>query len=394
MPRVGRHVEFVRGDHRARRAGVLRGLHWPEAPHAQGKPMRVSRGAVFDVAATSVAARRPSAAGSAPSSATPTGASSGSRPALARGFLVLSESADCLCKARPTTRPTPSARSAGRPRPKIAGATSAQRPRSRPRMPRPAPSPSLAEARRRAEPPAARATLAGARGATTARRPCGGEHPQLAKRHRALLRRFADQAGELDARQPGRAELLEVEQLGVQRDDVGAARADRVPSSTAAAPRSMSGVVRWPSACTSPASQAACRRRKRDRAASSTSAPSRPRRMRSRRSAARSRRGAPAAAPRAAPARAAAASARTRCRRARRRPRSAAARRLAGAARREQRPERGEDAEPRRQAADDERRRRRRPPRASCRAGAARRGRARARALARRRIAGAPLLST
>ena len=43
-----------------------------------------------------------------------------------------------------------------------------------------------------------------------------GEHPELAERHRALLRRFADQARELDAREPGRAELLDVEQLGVQ----------------------------------------------------------------------------------------------------------------------------------------------------------------------------------
>ena len=54
-----------------------------------------------------------------------------------------------------------------------------------------------------------------------------GEHPELAKRHRALLRRFADQARELDARQLGGAELLEAEQLGVQRDHVGAARRRR-----------------------------------------------------------------------------------------------------------------------------------------------------------------------
>ena len=112
---------------------------------------------------------------------------------------------------------------------------------------------------------------------TPCRRPIlgGGKHPQLAERHRALLRRFADQARELDARQPGRAEFLNVEQCGVQRDDVGAARRRATRSaSTGSSSCSMSGVVRCPSACTSPASQAACRRRKRDRAASSTSAPS------------------------------------------------------------------------------------------------------------------------
>src|SRR6185369_8625415 len=51
------------------------------------------------------------------------------------------------------------------------------------------------------------------------------EHPQLAKRHRAALGRLADEPRELDACEPRGAELLDVEQLGVQRDDVGAARA-------------------------------------------------------------------------------------------------------------------------------------------------------------------------
>ena len=74
--------------------------------------------------------------------------------------------------------------------------------------------------------PRPRAAPAGAPGATTARLVLGaGEHPQLAERHLALLRRLADQAGELDAREVGRAELLEAEQLGMQRDHVGAAGA-------------------------------------------------------------------------------------------------------------------------------------------------------------------------
>ena len=47
---IGRHVEFVQDDHSRSPRGVLRGLHWQEAPHAQGKLVCVSRGSVFDVA--------------------------------------------------------------------------------------------------------------------------------------------------------------------------------------------------------------------------------------------------------------------------------------------------------------------------------------------------------
>ncbi len=48
---VGRHVEFVQDNHSCSSRGVLRGLHRQVAPHAQGKLVRVSQGAVFDVAA-------------------------------------------------------------------------------------------------------------------------------------------------------------------------------------------------------------------------------------------------------------------------------------------------------------------------------------------------------
>ena len=41
---------FVQDNHSCSRAGVLRGLHYQRAPHAQGKLVRVVRGAVFDVA--------------------------------------------------------------------------------------------------------------------------------------------------------------------------------------------------------------------------------------------------------------------------------------------------------------------------------------------------------
>ncbi len=47
---VGRHVGFVQDNHSCSRRGVLRGLHYQVAPHAQGKLVRVVRGSAFDVA--------------------------------------------------------------------------------------------------------------------------------------------------------------------------------------------------------------------------------------------------------------------------------------------------------------------------------------------------------
>ena len=47
---VGSHVEFVQDNHSRSARGVLRGLHYQLPPHAQGKLVRVTRGAVFDVA--------------------------------------------------------------------------------------------------------------------------------------------------------------------------------------------------------------------------------------------------------------------------------------------------------------------------------------------------------
>jgi dTDP-4-dehydrorhamnose 3,5-epimerase len=41
---------FVQDNHSCSKAGVLRGLHYQLAPHAQGKLVRVVQGAAFDVA--------------------------------------------------------------------------------------------------------------------------------------------------------------------------------------------------------------------------------------------------------------------------------------------------------------------------------------------------------
>ena len=46
---VGHEVIFVQDNHSRSAKGVLRGLHYQLAPHAQGKLVRVTQGAVFDV---------------------------------------------------------------------------------------------------------------------------------------------------------------------------------------------------------------------------------------------------------------------------------------------------------------------------------------------------------
>jgi len=47
---LGRRVEFVQDNHSRSSRGVLRGLHYQLAPHAQGKLVRVVVGEAFDVA--------------------------------------------------------------------------------------------------------------------------------------------------------------------------------------------------------------------------------------------------------------------------------------------------------------------------------------------------------
>jgi dTDP-4-dehydrorhamnose 3,5-epimerase len=95
---VGHEVTFVQDNHSRSAKGVLRGLHYQLPPHAQGKLVRVTQGAVFDVA---VDIRKKS-----PTFGQWAGiALSGENhrqlwlpPGMAHGFLVLTASADFLYK--------------------------------------------------------------------------------------------------------------------------------------------------------------------------------------------------------------------------------------------------------------------------------------------------------
>ncbi|MCG9026472.1 dTDP-4-dehydrorhamnose 3,5-epimerase [Laribacter hongkongensis] len=95
---IGYPVEFVQDNHSRSSRGVLRGLHYQQAPHAQGKLVRCVAGAVWDVA---VDLRQ-----SSPTFGQSVGVelSAGNRQQLwipagfAHGFLTLSESAEFLYK--------------------------------------------------------------------------------------------------------------------------------------------------------------------------------------------------------------------------------------------------------------------------------------------------------
>lgn len=98
-------IAFVQDNHSRSARGVLRGLHYQLPPKAQGKLVRVVRGAVFDVA---VDIRRGS-----PTFGRWVGvelSESNHRqlwipPGLAHGFLTLTDSADFLYKATDTYSP-------------------------------------------------------------------------------------------------------------------------------------------------------------------------------------------------------------------------------------------------------------------------------------------------
>ena len=95
---TGVDTTFVQDNHSRSARGVLRGLHYQLAPHAQGKLVRVTAGSVFDVAVD----LRPGS----PTLGRWTGVelSEANRrqlwipPGFAHGFLVTSDSADFLYK--------------------------------------------------------------------------------------------------------------------------------------------------------------------------------------------------------------------------------------------------------------------------------------------------------
>lgn len=96
---VGSAVTFVQDNHSRSAQGVLRGLHYQVGEHAQGKLVRVVRGAVFDVAVDI----RPDSSTFGRWVGMELSETNHMQlwipPGLAHGFLVLSESADFLYKA-------------------------------------------------------------------------------------------------------------------------------------------------------------------------------------------------------------------------------------------------------------------------------------------------------
>ncbi len=95
---VGAAVHFVQDNHSRSGKGVLRGLHFQRAPHAQGKLVRCISGAVFDVAVDI----RPGSAGFGRWVGFELSSDNHRQlwipPGFAHGFLVLSDSADFVYK--------------------------------------------------------------------------------------------------------------------------------------------------------------------------------------------------------------------------------------------------------------------------------------------------------
>lgn len=103
---IGRHVEFVQDNHSRSARGVLRGLHWQEAPHAQGKLVRVTQGTVFDVAVDIRAGSPTFGRWYGTELSGENHRQLWIEPGLAHGFLVLSDSADFLYKTTTYYVPT------------------------------------------------------------------------------------------------------------------------------------------------------------------------------------------------------------------------------------------------------------------------------------------------
>jgi dTDP-4-dehydrorhamnose 3,5-epimerase len=95
---TGLEVTFVQDNHSRSAKGVLRGLHYQQPPHAQGKLVRVTQGSVYDVA---LDIRRSSPTFGHWIGVELTGENHRQLwlpPGMAHGFLVTSDSADFLYK--------------------------------------------------------------------------------------------------------------------------------------------------------------------------------------------------------------------------------------------------------------------------------------------------------
>jgi dTDP-4-dehydrorhamnose 3,5-epimerase len=103
---TGLDIQFVQDNHSRSTKGVLRGLHYQLPPFAQGKLVRCTRGAVWDVA---VDIRK-----SSPTFGKWTGVDLTEDnhkqlwipPGFAHGFMVLSDTAECLYKTTAYYTPT------------------------------------------------------------------------------------------------------------------------------------------------------------------------------------------------------------------------------------------------------------------------------------------------
>jgi dTDP-4-dehydrorhamnose 3,5-epimerase len=103
---TGLDVQFVQDNHSRSAQGVLRGLHYQLPPFAQGKLVRCTRGAVWDVA---VDIRKSSATFGQWVGAELTEDNHKQfwiPPGFAHGFIVLSDSADFLYKTTAYYAPT------------------------------------------------------------------------------------------------------------------------------------------------------------------------------------------------------------------------------------------------------------------------------------------------
>ena len=95
---TGTHHQFVQDNHSRSAKGVLRGLHYQLPPHAQGKLVRVVRGAVWDVTVDIRQGSPTFGQWVAEELSEDNHRQLWIPPGFAHGFVVLSESADFLYK--------------------------------------------------------------------------------------------------------------------------------------------------------------------------------------------------------------------------------------------------------------------------------------------------------